>query len=57
MVMCKIILKGLWMAGTPINVSVILAAAEDIMSAINRSLLLKYGGHIELNQTWAVSHL
>ena len=37
-----------------INVAVTLAAAEGIITARNQSLLLKYGGHIELNRSWEV---
>ena len=50
-------IKALRTAGTPVNVPVVLAAAEGIVTAKNRSILSKYCGHIELNRTWAVSIL
>ena len=50
-------IKALGKAGTPVNVPVVLAAAEGVIIAKNRSLLLKYGGHIELNRPWTVSIL
>lgn len=42
----QIYIKALRKAGTPVNVSV-LAAAEGIVTAKNRNLLLKCGGHVE----------
>ena len=50
-------IKAFRKAGTPVSVSVVLAAAEGVITARNRSLLLKYGGHIELSRPWAVSLL
>lgn len=50
-------IKALRKAGTPISVPVVLAAAEGVIMAKNRSILLKNGGHIELNRPWAVSIL
>ena len=41
-------IKALKKAGTPVSVPVVLAAAEGVITARNRSALLKYGGHIEL---------
>ena len=35
----------------------VLAAAEGVITARNRSALLKYGGHIDLGRPWAVSIL
>ena len=49
-------IKALRKAGTPVSVPV-LAAAEGVITARNRSALLKYGGHIELGRPWAVSIL
>lgn len=43
-------IKALRKAGAPINVSVVLAASNGVISAKNRSLLLSHGGHIELNR-------
>ena len=48
-------LRALRKAGTPVSAPVILAAADGVITANNRSLLSKYGGHIELNRPWAVS--
>lgn len=50
-------IKAYRKAGTHVNVPVVLAAAERVIIAKNRSLLLKYGGHTELNRPWAVSIL
>ena len=47
-------IKALRKAGTPVSVPVVLAAAEGVLTARNRSALLKYGGHIELGRPWAV---
>ena len=49
--------RALRKAGTPVSVPVVLAAAEGVITARNRSALLKYGGHMELGQPWAVSML
>ena len=49
--------KALRKAGTPVRVPVVIAAAEGIVTARNRTLLLKFGGHIELARPWAVSLL
>ena len=43
-------LRDLRKAGTPVSVPIVLAAAEGVITANNRSLLLKYGGHIELSR-------
>ena len=50
-------INALRKAGTPVSVPVVLAAAEGVITARNRSALLKYGGHIELGRPWAVSIL
>lgn len=50
-------IKAYRKAGTHVNVPVVLTAAERVIIAKNRSLLLKYGGHTELNRPWAVSIL
>ena len=50
-------IKALRKAGTPVSVPIVLAAAEGVVTARDRSLLLEYGGHIELNRPWAVSIL
>lgn len=55
--MFKTYLWALRKAGTPVSAPIVLAAAEGIIAAHNRSLLSKFGGHIQLNQTWAVSIL
>ena len=53
----KMYIKALRKAGTPVSVPVVLAAAEGVITARNRSVLLKYGGHIKLGRPWAVSIL
>ena len=53
----KMYIKALRKAGTPVSVPVVLAAAEGVITARNRAVLLKYGGHIELGRPWAVSIL
>ena len=50
-------IKALRKAGTPVSVPVVLAASEGVITARNRSALLKYGGHIELGRPWAISLL
>ena len=42
-------------AGTPVNVNKILATAEGVVTAIDRTLLKKNGGTIELKHSWAQS--
>ena len=53
----KMYIKALRKAGTPVSAPVVLAAAEGVITAKNRSVLLKYGGHIELDRPSAVSSL
>ena len=48
-------IKALRKTGTPINTAVILAAAEGIITAKDRTLLALHGGHIELKSSWAKS--
>ena len=50
-------IKVLRKAGTPVSVPVVLVAAEGVITARNRSTLLKYDDHIELGRPWAVSIL
>ena len=50
-------IKVLRKAGTPVSVPVVLAVAEGVITARNRSALLKYGGHIKLGRQWALSIL
>ena len=45
-------IKALRKAGTPVNSRVILAAAEGIVKATDRTLLLENGGHIKLTLDW-----
>ena len=56
---CKVqnYIKALRNAGTPIGSSVVMAAAEGLVRAYDRSLLVEYGGHIEISKTWALSLL
>ena len=48
-------IKALRKASTPVNINIIWAAAEGIVIAIDRTLLKKHGGSIELKQSWAQS--
>ena len=41
-------IKALRKAGTPVNVNIVLAAAEGVVTAVDRTLLKKNGGTIEL---------
>ena len=50
-------IKVLKKAGTPVNSRVILAAAEGIVKALDRTLLLENGGHIKLTLDWTYSLL
>ena len=47
-------IKALRKAGTPVSIPVVIAAAEGVITARKKSALLKYGGHIQLGQPWAV---
>ena len=42
-------------AGTPVNMNIVLAAAEGVVTAVDRTLLKKNGGNIELKRPWAQS--
>lgn len=42
----QLYIKALRKAGTPVSIPMVLAAAEGVISARNRSALSKYGGHI-----------
>ena len=44
-------------AGTPVTGHLVLAAAEGIITAKDRSLLAENGGHITLTRGWAASIL
>ena len=44
-------------AGVAIGTKITIAAAEGIVMAHNRSLLVQHGGHIELTRDWALSLL
>lgn len=41
-------IKAMKKAGTPVNVNIVLAAAEGVITGVNRTLLEKYRGTIEL---------
>ena len=51
----KKFLLALRKSGTPVNTPVVLAVAEGIVMARDRTLLVEYGGHIKLKKSWAVS--
>ena len=44
-------------AGTRGNARIVMAAAEGIVKATDRILLVEHGGHIQLTQAWAYSIL
>ena len=48
-------IKALRKAGTPVNVNIVLAAVEGVVTAVDRTLLKKNGGTIELKRPWAQS--
>ena len=48
-------IKSLRAAGTPISAPIVIAAAEGIVRARDRTLLADHGGSIILNRSWAVS--
>ena len=49
-------IKALRKAGTPANLkNIVLAAAEGIVTAVDKTLLKTYGGSIELKRPWAQS--
>ena len=48
-------IKALRKAGTPMNVNNVLATAEGVVTAVDRTLLKKNGGTIELKCSWAQS--
>ena len=43
--------------GGVVNTAIVRAGAEGIILARDRSLLVKYGGHIDLTKSWAKSLL
>lgn len=49
--------RSLRRAGVPINARIVMAAAEGIIKATNRTLLAQNGGHINLKLAWAYSFL
>ena len=48
-------ISALCKAGGIVNTSLVLGAAEGIVTAKNPGLLAKHGGHIELTKSWAKS--
>ena len=49
--------RSLRRAGTPVNARIIMAAAEGIIKATDRTLLVDNGGHIQSTLVWAYSLL
>ena len=49
--------RSLRKAGTPVNARIVMAAAEGIVKATDRTLLVEHGGSIQLTQAWAYSIL
>ena len=50
-------IRALHSAGTPIGSSIVMAAAEGILRAFDRTLLVRNGGYIEIGKSWAMSLL
>ena len=50
-------IKALRKAGTPVSIQVVLAAAEGVVTARDRTLLQSNGGTIQLKRSWAMSLL
>ena len=49
--------RSLRRAGTPVNARIVIAAAEGITKATDRTMLIENGGHIQLTLAWAYSLL
>ena len=50
-------IKALCTVGGVANTSIVMAAAEGIVASRDQSLLIQYGGHIQITKTWAKSLL
>ena len=50
-------IRALRLAGTPVSCSLVLAAAEGIVTSKDRTLLCENGGHVALTRGWALSLL
>lgn len=50
-------IRALRKASTPVNARVVLAAAEAIVTATDRTLLFEKGGHIKLSLDWVTHSL
>lgn len=50
-------IRALWLAGTPVSCSLVLAAAEGIVVSKDRTVLTENGGHAALTRGWALSLL
>ena len=50
-------IRALRQAGAPVSAQLIRAAAEGIVSAKDRNLLIENGGHVSLTRGWAISIL
>ena len=50
-------IQGMRTVGGVVNTTIVLAAAEGIITARDQSLLVKNGGHIQLTKSWAKSLL
>ena len=48
-------IRALRKAGTPVNVNIVLAAAEGAVTAVDGTLLKKNGGTFELKRPWEQS--
>ena len=49
--------KALRTAGTPTGSSVVMAAAEGLVKAYDRTILVEYGGQVAITKSWAMSLL
>ena len=49
--------RSLRRVGTPVNARIVIAAAEGVIKASDRTILIENGGHSQLTLTWAYSLL
>ena len=50
-------LRSLRRAGAPVNARIVIAAAEGIIKATDRTMLSENGGHVQLTKAWSYSIL
>ena len=50
-------IKALRTVGGVVNTRIVMAAADGIVAARDQSLLMQYGGHLAVTESWAKSLL